>query len=74
MKRSIAIILFLKIELICFANTNQITKRIQQVDFLQVYIDDAFWSPRLKNNAENTIHVCIDQIENKKILTNNILS
>lgn len=72
MKRSIAIILFLTIGLICFANTSQIIKRIQQVDSSQVYIDDAFWSPRIKNNAGKKIHECIGQIENKKILTYNI--
>ena len=40
-------------------------KAMQQVDFSQVLIKDAFWSPRLENNAHNTIPVCIDQIENQ---------
>jgi len=40
-------------------------KAMQQVDFSQVLIKDAFWSPRLENNAKNTIPVCIDQIENQ---------
>lgn len=40
-------------------------KAMQQVDFSQVFIHDDFWSPRLENNAKNTIPVCIDQIENQ---------
>lgn len=41
------------------------TKRITQVDFSHVKINDNFWSPRLKNHVANTLPVCIDQIENK---------
>ena len=40
-------------------------KSMQQVDFSQVLIKDSFWSPRLENNARNTLPVCIDQIENQ---------
>lgn len=40
-------------------------KAIEQVDFSQVLIHDAFWSPRLENNSKHTLPVCIDQIENK---------
>lgn len=41
------------------------SKTMHHVDFSQVLIHDAFWSPKLENNAKNTIPVCIDQIENK---------
>ncbi|MBQ0006061.1 MAG: glycoside hydrolase family 127 protein, partial [Alistipes sp.] len=44
---------------------NESPKAMQQVDFSPVIIKDAFWSPRLENNARNTIPVCIDQIENQ---------
>ena len=49
----------------CSHDGGQPSKTIQQVDFSQVHIDDAFWSPRLANNANATIPVCIDQIENQ---------
>lgn len=65
MKRILTTTLLLTAGLICLPKTNGITKRMQQVDFSQVFINDDFWSPRLKNNAEKTIPVCIDQIENK---------
>jgi DUF1680 family protein len=41
------------------------TKKIRQVDFSQVTINDDFWSPRLERHATTTLPVCIDQIENK---------
>ncbi len=44
-------------------NTRQ--KAMTQVGFENVKIQDAFWSPRLENNAQHTIPVCIDQIENQ---------
>ena len=40
-------------------------KAMSQVGFENVRIQDAFWSPRLENNARHTIPVCIDQIENQ---------
>lgn len=43
----------------------QAMRRMNPVDFSNVKIDDAFWSPRLDNHIENTVPVCIDQIENK---------
>ena len=49
----------------CTAATEESPKAMQQVDFSQVLIKDSFWSPRLENNAKNTIPVCIDQIENQ---------
>lgn len=45
--------------------TEESPKAMQQVDFSQVLIHDAFWSPRLENNAKHTLPVCIDQIENQ---------
>lgn len=41
------------------------SKALHAVDFSQVHISDAFWTPRLANNANHTIPVCIDQIENQ---------
>ena len=40
-------------------------KAMTQVGFENVKIEDAFWSPRLENNARHTIPVCLDQIENQ---------
>jgi len=40
-------------------------KALTQVGFEHVKINDAFWTPRLENNAKNTIPVCLDQIENQ---------
>lgn len=40
-------------------------KKIEQVEFSQVKINDGFWSPRLKKHATTTLAVCIDQIENQ---------
>lgn len=65
MKQFLTTTILLTTGLICYANSERLTKRMHRVDFSQVFIDDAFWSPRLKNNAEKTIRVCIDQIENK---------
>lgn len=49
----------------CTPATKESPKAMQQVDFSQVLIKDSFWSPKLENNAKNTIPVCIDQIENQ---------
>lgn len=40
-------------------------KRINQVDFSHVKIQDDFWSPRLAKHISATLPVCIDQIENQ---------
>lgn len=40
-------------------------KKIEQVEFSHVKINDGFWSPRLKKHATTTLAVCIDQIENQ---------
>ena len=40
-------------------------KLVTSVDFSQVKIQDAFWSPRLEKHASTTLKVCIDQIENQ---------
>lgn len=40
-------------------------KRISQVDFSHVKIEDGFWSPRLSKHTTATLPVCIDQIENQ---------
>ena len=40
-------------------------KKMNQVDFSHVQINDAFWRPRLDKHAEVTLQVCIDQIENQ---------
>lgn len=59
-------LLFLSALLAGCSEGNDVTqKTMHQVDFSQVTINDAFWSPRLENNALHTIPVCIDQIENK---------
>lgn len=49
-----------------YSQTNTTTlKKINQVNFSNVTINDDFWSPRLKQHITTTLPVCIDQIENK---------
>lgn len=43
----------------------QSLKKIDQVDFSHVKINDNFWSPRLAKHVSVTLPVCIDQIENQ---------
>lgn len=40
-------------------------KKISQVDFSNVKIEDSFWTPRIEKHKTSTLPVCIDQIENK---------
>lgn len=40
-------------------------KKISQVDFSNVKIEDSFWTPRIVKHKTSTLPVCIDQIENK---------
>ena len=40
-------------------------KKLSPVDFSDVDIHDAFWSPRLDKHKNVTLQVCIDQIENQ---------
>lgn len=40
-------------------------KKIEQIDFSNVKIQDNFWSPRLSKHISATLPVCIDQIENQ---------
>ena len=42
-----------------------VQKTMTQVGFENVKIIDSFWTPRLENNVQHTIPVCIDQIENQ---------
>ena len=43
----------------------RIDKVCSHVDFSQVKVKDAFWSPRLDRLFTATLPVCIDQIEHK---------
>ncbi len=70
MKRYWIVLLLLFVVLGCTTKTGKgkqalSSKRIQQVDFSQVKINDHFWSPRLKSHVTTTLPVCIDQIEHK---------
>lgn len=40
-------------------------KKMEQIDFAHVKINDNFWSPRLSKHVSATLPVCIDQIENQ---------
>jgi len=64
MKRTILFLMTLCCLMGCTA-AEKSPKAMQQVDFSRVLVKDAFWTPRLENNAKNTIPVCIDQIENQ---------
>lgn len=48
----------------CMAQ-NQASLKNHPVNFSQVSIDDAFWSPRLKTHADVTLKACMDQGEFK---------
>ncbi|MGN0069503.1 MAG: glycoside hydrolase family 127 protein [Prevotella sp.] len=43
----------------------KIDKVVSQVNFSQVKVKDAFWTPRLDRLFTGTLPVCIDQIENQ---------
>lgn len=43
----------------CADRHNENSKAMQQVDFSEVTISDTFWTPRLNNNARNTLTACI---------------
>lgn len=47
------------------ANTSEVFADINPIDFSHVLITDHFWAPRLDKHIENTLPVCIDQIENQ---------
>lgn len=50
---------------LCVPSSFLYVKAAEPVGFSEIRIDDPFWSPRLKNHKEVTVHVCLDQIENK---------
>ena len=49
----------------CAQHKDKPKKLMAPVDFSDVKIDDAFWSPRLLLHKTVTLPVCIDQIENQ---------
>jgi len=66
MKRSLLLTLCTTVFCLTAAATNDTPMRkINQVDFSYVSIQDDFWQPRLESHKLVTLPVCIDQIENK---------
>ncbi|MDD2437920.1 MAG: glycoside hydrolase family 127 protein [Massilibacteroides sp.] len=64
------ILILLSCAVLCGCQNNnalqqQPFKKIKQVDFSNVKIQDNFWTPRLKRHSTTTLAVCIDQIENQ---------
>ena len=49
----------------CSGNDGASLKMMTPVKFSEVSIDDSFWSGRLQKHKDNTVAVCIDQIENQ---------
>lgn len=49
----------------CTVEEKTTMKMITPVNFADVAINDAFWTPRLNKHKDVTIGVCIDQIENQ---------
>ena len=65
MKKNLVLLLTATLPLMAWGQTGQPTRKVNQVDFSQVKITDAFWGPRLEKHATATLPVCIDQIENQ---------
>ncbi len=49
----------------CMTYINVNAMKCQNIDFSKVTITDSFWKPRLQRNADVTLPVCIDQIQNQ---------
>lgn len=65
MKKNLLFLFSAALPLMAWSQAGQPTRKVNQVDFSQVKITDAFWGPRLDKHASATLPVCIDQIENK---------
>ncbi len=65
MKKNLVLLLTASLPLMAWGQAGQPTRKVNQVDFSQVKITDAFWGPRLEKHATATLPVCIDQIENQ---------
>ena len=59
------------IPLMAWGNGISNTRKVNQVDFSHVRINDKFWSLRLERHASATLPVCIDQIEHQTGRLNN---
>ncbi|MBQ2185428.1 MAG: glycoside hydrolase family 127 protein, partial [Bacteroidaceae bacterium] len=53
------------IPLMAWGNGISNTRKVNQVDFSHVRINDKFWSLRLERHSSATLPVCIDQIEHQ---------
>ena len=65
MKKHLLPLLVLFVPLMAWCDTGNHTRKVNQVDFSQLTINDSFWLPRLEKHASATLPVCIDQIENQ---------
>lgn len=63
MRRIIGLYLFLVFYTPHFAQT--VTRKLENINFSKVTIEDAFWKPRMEKVADVTIPVCMDQTEFK---------
>lgn len=63
MRRIIGLFLFLVFYTPHFAQT--VTRKLENINFSKVTIEDAFWKPRMEKVADVTIPVCMDQTEFK---------
>jgi hypothetical protein len=63
MRRIIGLFLFLVFYTPHFAQT--VTRKLENINFSKVTIEDAFWKPRMEKVADITIPVCMDQTEFK---------
>lgn len=63
MRRIIGLFLFLVFYTPHFGQT--VTRKLENINFSKVTIEDAFWKPRMEKVADVTIPVCMDQTEFK---------
>lgn len=61
----IFISLFLLGFLSTIAFSQKVTRKLENINFSKVTIEDAFWKPRMEKVADITIPVCMDQTEIK---------
>lgn len=63
MRNLIGLFLFVFLNATVFAQ--KVTRKLENINFSKVTVEDAFWKPRMEKVAEITIPVCMDQTEIK---------
>jgi DUF1680 family protein len=63
MRNLIGLFLFVFLNAAVFAQ--KVTRKLENINFSKVTVEDAFWKPRMEKVADITIPVCMDQTEIK---------